>query len=258
MSILLAISLAAAIQPTCSWDRPGHNPYTGGTAAAIDRYTDIPAAVRSTLKRRMAEGQSDDQVEITRDGISGKRQYGAQIRDMHFGRNSVCGSVTRAKWAPQRVEPAAVYCVGEHCVLVPKICGNVSRITPAGPAVAAANHPSKQTGVASAGDENAIPDGVRQFDDISLADAPPRDQAIELEPWEEGADRDKHLLGDLDLLLTDDREHNPAFGFHPHDHGHDDEEFIPTPVPEPETWAMLLGGLGLLAWKARRRAARAA
>jgi hypothetical protein len=262
MSTLLAIALAAAIQPTCSWDRPGQNPYTGGTEAAIDRYTDIPAAVRGTLKRRMAEGQSDDQVEITRDAISGKRQYGAQIRDMHFGRASVCGTVTRAKWAADRVEPAAVYCVGEHCVLVPKICGNVSRITRGAPAVADANSTAgaaPATGVASAGDEAANPDGIQQFDDISLADAPLHDAPMELAPWEEGADADaRRLLGDLDLLLNDEYGRNYAFGNHGHGHDGGDDEFIPAPVPEPETWAMLLGGLGLMAWMARRRAARAA
>jgi hypothetical protein len=247
MTILLAIALAAAIQPTCSWDRPGQNPYTGGAAAAIDRYTDIPAAVRSTLKRRMAEGQSDDQVNITRDSISGKSRYGAQIRDMHFGGASMCGTVTRGKWAADRVEPAAVYCVGEHCVLVPKICGNVSRITRAAPALADA------TGVA--GDQDAIPDGVRQFDDISLVDAPPRDQAVELEPWEQSeADRNRGLLGGLALLLDEDYGRGLAFGTRPHD----DDDIVAAPVPEPETWAMLLSGLGMLAWIARRRAARAA
>lgn len=248
MTILLAIALAAAIQPTCSWDRPGQNPYTGGAAAAIDRYTDIPAAVRSTLKRRMAEGQSDDQVNITRDSISGKSRYGAQIRDMHFGGASMCGTVTRGKWAADRVEPAAVYCVGEHCVLVPKICGNVSRISRAAPALAGA--------APAAGDQNAIPDGVQQFDDISLVDAPARDQAIELEPWQESAsDKTWRLLAGLELLLDDEHGRDLAFGHHPHEH---DDDIIAAPVPEPETWAMLLSGLGMLAWIARRRAARAA
>src|SRR5471032_992652 len=130
MSILFAVTLAAVstVQPSCSWDRPGVNPYTGKTAAAIDRYTDIPASVRSTLKRRMEEGQSDDKVTITRDGINGKNQYDPAIRDMHFGAASVCATVTRSKWSEKRQEPGAVYCVDQHCILVPKICGNVSRI----------------------------------------------------------------------------------------------------------------------------------
>lgn len=260
MTILLALTLAAAIQPTCSWDRPGQNPYTGGTAAAIDRYTDIPAAARSTLKRRMAEGQSDDQVTITRDAISGRNRYGAQIRDMHFGGASVCGTVTRTKWAADRVEPAAVYCVGEHCVLVPKICGNVSRITRAGPAaagVAGANE--EAAGDAKDGIVESKSDGIPQFDDISLADAPTRPESIELEPWEEDGEN-KHRLSALDGLdglgQLDDETRRWGFGRPPA--GHDDDVLPAAPVPEPETWAMLLGGLGLMAWMARRRAARAA
>ena len=131
MSILLAVTLAAAsaAQPVCSWDHPGVNPYKGRSGDAIDRYTDIPAAVRSTLRRRIEEQQPDDMVTITRDGISGKSQYDPAIRDMHFGAASVCATVTRSKWAENHQEPAAVYCVDKHCILVPKICGNVSRIS---------------------------------------------------------------------------------------------------------------------------------
>ncbi|NGZ85012.1 MHFG family PEP-CTERM protein [Duganella aceris] len=250
MTILLAITLAAAIQPTCSWDRPGQNPYTGGAAAAIDHYTDIPATVRGTLKRRMAEGQSDDQVNITRDGISGKNQYGAQIRDMHFGKNSVCGTVTRSKWAADRVEPAAVYCVGAHCVLVPKICGNVSRITRNAPAVAAAKQAAD--GAAADGNQHVIPDGIQQFDDTGLVDAPLREQSIELEPLEQAArDRTRRVLGGLNPPA----EPNGGFGPGPRDQP---GQPVAAPVPEPETWTMLLGGLGLVGWFARRRARAAA
>eukprot|EP01030_Chromulinospumella_sphaerica_P023994 gene23994-24054_t len=87
MSAFLTLALAAAtqFQPTCSWDRPGANPYTGSTRAAIERYTDIPEQVRRTLIRRMEERQSDDQVRITRDAIVGKNQYEPAIRYMHFG-----------------------------------------------------------------------------------------------------------------------------------------------------------------------------
>jgi hypothetical protein len=28
---------------------------------------------------------------------------------------------------------------------------------------------------------------------------------------------------------------------------------VTVPVPEPETWALMLGGLGVVAWLARRR-----
>ena len=32
-------------------------------------------------------------------------------------------------------------------------------------------------------------------------------------------------------------------------------QFNPLPVPEPQTWALLLGGLGMVGWAARRRRA---
>ena len=251
MTILLAITLAAAIQPTCSWDNPGRNRYTGDAAAAVDHYGDIPAAVRATLKRRIDDGVPDEQVSITRDGISGKNQYDGRIRDMHFGNNSLCGTVTRGKWAADRVEPAAVYCVGEHCILVPKICGNISRVSRSAAPLAAA----KAAGAAEASDERAIPDGLTQFDDIRLVDAPLRDEPLELGLLdEEQADKNRRRLaggpqpGDID---HPDTSWGP--GHVPNDNGDDS---IPQPVPEPETWAMLLGGLGLVGWMARRRAAR--
>lgn len=133
MSISLALTLAsasiAAAEPPCSWDHPGRNPYRGSIAAAIDRYTDIAPAIASTLKRRMTENQPDDNVIITRDAITGREIYGPQIRAMHFGAASVCASVTRDGWSASRQEPAKVYCVGQVCILVPRICGNISRIT---------------------------------------------------------------------------------------------------------------------------------
>ncbi|MYM22555.1 PEP-CTERM sorting domain-containing protein [Duganella sp. FT135W] len=255
MPLLLAVTLVAAttVQPTCSWDNPGHNPYTGSTAAAIDRYTDIPEAVRSTLKRRLAEGQSDDKVDITRDGINGKYQYGAAIRDMHFGRASVCGTVTRSKWSASRSEPGAVYCVDQHCILVPRICGNVSRITRNAPAVAA--KPKE--------DERELAAPV-EFADLGLADAPPRDD-MPLDDPEEMARRaaQKRALGALGDILTEEElaeaaddsryglyTHNAGFVFADGDGGGGPHI---TAVPEADTWAMLLAGLGLVGWQVRRQ-----
>ena len=165
MSTLFAIALAAAatVQPSCSWDRPGANPYTGNSDAAIDRYTDIPERTRVKLKYRLAYGNPDEMVSITRDAITGKYNYDPEIRDMHFGAASVCHSVTRSKWSPTRDEPGAVYCVDQHCILVPKICGNVSRIARPRPAVAAVPPPP----VAAVPNWNHIGD-----DELGLVDAP--------------------------------------------------------------------------------------
>lgn len=136
---------SAGVQPnetlkSCSWDRPGKNPYMGELSAAVDRYTDIPAAVRSKLKERIARQQYDDVVVIKRDTITseGKFIYAAAIRDMHFGdKGRMCNTVTRTRWKPTMTERGLVYCEGEQCVMVPTVCRNVSRVSRRPDAVAA-------------------------------------------------------------------------------------------------------------------------
>lgn len=113
---------------SCNWDRPGHNPFMGDVVAAIDRYIDIPTPVRMRLKQRMQTRQYDDLVDIRRDEIVGDYRYEPGIRDMHFGVDRVCREVTRANWSPQAHERGLVYCEDEHCILVPTVCRNVSRI----------------------------------------------------------------------------------------------------------------------------------
>lgn len=112
----------------CSWDHPGLRPFMGDVVAAVDRYRDIPQAVRTRLKERMAVRQYDEFVDIERDAIVGQRRYEPGIRDMHFGDGRVCGVITRTKWTDAMRERGMVYCEGEHCILVPTVCRNVSRI----------------------------------------------------------------------------------------------------------------------------------
>ncbi|MHA4866134.1 MHFG family PEP-CTERM protein [Duganella sp. PWIR1] len=260
MPLLLAVTLAAAIQPSCSWDHPGHNPYTGGAAAAIDRYTDIPEAVRSTLKRRMQENQSDDKVSITREHITGKYQYDPAIRDMHFGKASVCATVTRDKWADTRNEPGAVYCVEQHCILVPRICGNVSRVTRS---EAVASTPAAPARELEAPVEFTDP-GLAE---LGLFDAP-KLEPIELDPAEEAQrriarqralDALDHLQDDEELAKAGDDTRHVGFGGRGGrgSNGSGDVDDV-SPVPEADTWGMLLAGLGLVGWQARRRAKAAA
>ncbi len=134
MSLVLAALLAASpvtasALPSCSWNQPGHNPFMGDVVAAVDRYGDIPPELRRRLKARMARRDYDEIVSIRRDSIVGQARYGAEIRDMHFGTGQVCGQVNRAAWGPEAQERGLVYCEGEHCILVPTVCRNVSRIS---------------------------------------------------------------------------------------------------------------------------------
>jgi hypothetical protein len=101
----------------------------GRVPAAVDRYTDIPVDVRERLKTRMAKRQYDEMATIRRDSITGRQRYSPEIRDMHFGQGRVCNTVSRTKWSPETVERGLVYCEAEHCIIVPTVCRNVSRIT---------------------------------------------------------------------------------------------------------------------------------
>jgi hypothetical protein len=124
---------------TCSWDRPGHNPFMGDVVASIDRYVEIPTPVRIKLKERMRQHRYDDLVSIRRDSIEGKRRYEPQIRDMHFGWDRVCSQVSRSGWSDAMRERGLVYCESGHCILVPTVCRNVSRIALAPDATSAAS-----------------------------------------------------------------------------------------------------------------------
>lgn len=123
----LAVSAGSAL-PTCSWDRPGANPFMGDVVAAVDRYQDIPAATRAKLKARMKARSYDDIALIERDSIKGQASYAPEISDMHFGPGTVCKTVTRAKWTAKTQERGLVYCEDGECILVPTVCRNVSRI----------------------------------------------------------------------------------------------------------------------------------
>ncbi len=152
MSVLLAaaLSVSSATLPSCSWDRPGAFPFSGDVVAAVDRYTDIPAPVRAALKRRMEQRQYDEIAVIGRDSITGKARYSPEIRDMHFATGTVCRTVTRSRWAAKAEERGLVYCEAEHCLIVPTVCRNVSRVTRLQKAPAAAAAPA-ETFVAQSG-----------------------------------------------------------------------------------------------------------
>lgn len=124
-ALMPAIGYAAQV---CSWDKPGHDPFMGDVVAAVDHYTDIPASTRAKIQARMQRREYDDIAAIRRDSIEGRHQYAPEIRGMHFGQGRVCATVTRARWTSQMVERGLVYCEDGHCILVPTVCRNVSRI----------------------------------------------------------------------------------------------------------------------------------
>jgi hypothetical protein len=111
----------------CSWDQPGSAPFRGDVPAAVAHYTDIPPAVRAELRARMERRQFDDVAEIRRDSIVGARTY-SNLRSMHFAQ-TLCRDISRAKWSDTAVERGLVYCVEEHCLIVPTVCNNVSRVS---------------------------------------------------------------------------------------------------------------------------------
>lgn len=130
MSTLIAATalLATTAAPSCSWDSPGRDAFRGDVVAAVDHYLDIPPATRARLKARMARHAYDEVADIRRDRIEGRHEY-VDLRDMHFGRGTVCRQVSRQRWAEHALERGLVYCEDEHCLIVPTVCGNLSRVT---------------------------------------------------------------------------------------------------------------------------------
>lgn len=232
--VAAAAAAAFLVQPVCSWDRPGVDRYRGTPEAALVHYRDIPAVDRAALARRIAAGIPDDTVQISRTAISGHYQYESGIADMHFGTGRMCRAVTRAKWRPAHREQAAVYCVGDACVLVPEVCGNVSRvrrIETSGPGTPGATGGSPRLPAASPPVLVLAPAPMPAYPAVPAAKE-------ELPPWARPAAPPPPVPG-LDYPGPGREISGP----------------VPlAPIPEPSTWAMLASGLALLAVRCRRSA----
>lgn len=260
MSLVAAFALAASTVtlPNCSWDRPGVNPFMGDLVAAVDRYKDIPAATRAKLKQRMAARQYDEIVDIHRDSIVGRYDYGTEIRDMHFGAGSVCQTVTRGKWTAQTLERGLVYCEDGQCILVPTVCRNVSRISrgnlkpAAGGAQTAKNEddplmfepPAAGAADGGAGDPGSFARTAglppTATSDTSLVAPTPGSSSG-------GAGGGGPAVGGGPGIIT--LPQIPQGG----GNGGSDLPVVPG-VPEPQTWLLFALGLGALALAVKRKA----
>ena len=271
MSLIATVVLSASAQASgavvqaCSWDKPGANPFMGDVVAAVDRYQDIPLETRAKLKTRMKARSYEDIAVIGRDSIAGKSNYSDDIRDMHFGAGSICRTVTRSKWTPSMQERGLVYCEDGHCILVPTVCRNVSRISRLAPPRAAA--PAGSDSFVSTAPEQA----PLNFDAPAagpLADAAPGSFA---QVAGVSISQDAGAGGNLEGSFAGSVGGQPSgasgavasslasaapspFG---RTRNAGNSEFAVTPVPvvpEPSTWALM--GFGLLALVHRLRRMR--
>jgi hypothetical protein len=283
MSFLLvaALAVSAPVQDACSWDRPGVNPFMGDVVAAVDRYQDIPPEVRATLKARIAKRQYDEFATIKRDTIVGAYRY-ENLRDMHFGKGTICRTVTRDKWSDTTQERGLVYCEQDHCLIVPTVCRNVSRVTrvPMQKADAATDGmmgPPEGTTFAVASVKGGVDTDTGELSfEAPAAGAKPSFAAVASGSspvlpggsdagLSGGSDGGSGLgssfagIGGLPLLTPAGFSAIPGIPTSAGPSGLPGVPGVPgvgvpvTPVPEPETYALLGLGLGLVAWVARRR-----
>lgn len=230
--------IATTILAACTWADPGANPYRGSVPAAVESYADIPADVRARLKSRMERRQYDDLAAIRRDSIEGQHSY-TGLRSMHFGGGKLCATVDRSAWKPEHVERGLIYCEAEHCLIVPTVCRNVSRVTRIKREPVAAAEPSEPAGpgiafagpllfdAPGAGPATEAPATVNPAPTFQQAAAPVT--APEPRPW---------------LTAITPPPIQPWAG---------PVVWAPVPdIPEPGTWALLLAGLGVVAWRARK------
>jgi hypothetical protein len=118
----------------CSWDNPGANPYNGYKFLAILNHPDLTTKQQLFLATTYLTSKPNDVAVITANHVASSSQdytYKNDISGMNFGNSLLCKSVSRS-WDSKHKELADVWChaaAGSKCVIVPRVCNNVSVIT---------------------------------------------------------------------------------------------------------------------------------
>lgn len=129
---LTAIALAASLSAgTCAWNPSTQAAYEGDVAAVVERFQDLPPALRERLRQRMSALRFDERVEIRRDAVLGAQRYAAELSGLQADR-AVCALPDRSHWSAAAAEPALSYCEARHCVLVTLNGRHVLRATRTG------------------------------------------------------------------------------------------------------------------------------
>lgn len=259
--MILTLAASASIVASCHWDNPrGARRLVIPPSSVVDNYRDIPVQVRKKLKARMDRFQWEDIAEIRKGAIRGAYEY-SDIRHMHFGTGQACLTVSLENWSPADVERGLVYCESGHCLIVPTVCTNVSRIsrgrrvtptpdTPETPSGISAGTTTGQTltfepMTVSAGFPLEAEAATHSFESMTV-DAP---WPWSLVPIPESPRPVWLSYGQPLISVPVDSSGSflPGIDGMP--------ERIAEPIPEPGTYVLMLLGLGLVAWAARRKRA---
>lgn len=233
--------IAALVIATCTWADPGADKYTGSITKAVDRYTDIPVETRAKLKARMEARRYDELVTIRANSIEGEHSY-ENLRDMHFGSGRICRQVDRSMWKPDVVERGLVYCEDGHCLIIPTVCRNVSRvdrIKTVEPKHSVLIAPIEPLGAGGAGGSTGY------FQPIPLADL---GSSLGLQENPSVVSRTPEPPPLVALVPAPPVwwEPLPPPPIQPW-------VGVPPPIPEPSTWLLAALGVTALLWKVRRK-----
>jgi len=113
----------------CDWNNPGSNPYRGASIYSAVQSYGFPKESTDEIVWKIKANMTDAVIYVKRDSIESPFGIASNLRDMHFGNNKRCnGKVIRNNWNSLDEKPALVYCSSQHCVAIPVVCGNISRI----------------------------------------------------------------------------------------------------------------------------------